>query len=222
MKGKTDKSIQTRNLIYESAIKLFQTKGYDKATMRMISSKAKLSLGLTYYHFKSKEEIVLEFYKLTQIEAEQKCLEYFLTEKNLKSRIEFIILFKFKQFFPYKNFLHILAKVSSDPKHPLSPFSKETSEIRNGAIGIFKKALEENSEKYPKDFEEILPEIFWLYQMGTVFFWLIDESIDKKKSFKLVSLSLDLIFQLFKLSKLPFTKTILKKIIEVYKLIITN
>ncbi len=114
----------------------------------------------------------------------------------------------------------MLAKVSSDPTHPFSPFSKEASEIRNDAIAIFRKALEANQEKYPKGFEEILPEIFWLYQMSSVFYWLIDESENKKKSFKLVSLSIDLIFQLFKLSKLPFTKTILKKILEVYKLLL--
>lgn len=48
---------KTKNLIFESAIKIFSESGYRGATMDDIASNASLAKGTLYYHFKSKEEI---------------------------------------------------------------------------------------------------------------------------------------------------------------------
>jgi AcrR family transcriptional regulator len=52
---KTVKSEQTRALILETAMRLFQERGYDKTTMRAIASEAGVSVGNAYYYFESKE-----------------------------------------------------------------------------------------------------------------------------------------------------------------------
>lgn len=62
----TGKSQQTRFLLFKTAILSFQKEGYDETTMRTIAKKAGLAVGAYYYHFKTKEEIVLEFYRITQ------------------------------------------------------------------------------------------------------------------------------------------------------------
>lgn len=48
---------KTKNLIFESAIKIFSESGYRGATMDEIAANAGLAKGTLYYHFKSKEEI---------------------------------------------------------------------------------------------------------------------------------------------------------------------
>jgi len=48
---------KTKNLIFESAIKIFSESGYRGATMDDIAENAGLAKGTLYYHFKSKEEI---------------------------------------------------------------------------------------------------------------------------------------------------------------------
>jgi hypothetical protein len=53
--GKQSKSEQTRSLILETALRLFQERGYDKTTMRAIATEAGVSVGNAYYYFESKE-----------------------------------------------------------------------------------------------------------------------------------------------------------------------
>ena len=48
---------KTKNLIFESAIKIFSESGYRGATMDDIAANAGLAKGTLYYHFVSKEEI---------------------------------------------------------------------------------------------------------------------------------------------------------------------
>ncbi|EHI97379.1 transcriptional regulator, TetR family [Clostridium sp. DL-VIII] len=48
---------KTRELIFQSAIKVFSESGYRGATMDEIAANADLVKGTLYYHFKSKEEI---------------------------------------------------------------------------------------------------------------------------------------------------------------------
>ncbi len=48
---------KTKNLIFESAIKIFSEAGYRGATMDDIAANAGLVKGTLYYHFASKEEI---------------------------------------------------------------------------------------------------------------------------------------------------------------------
>lgn len=48
---------KTKNTIFEAAIKVFSSNGYNGATMDDIALNAGVAKGTLYYHFKSKEEI---------------------------------------------------------------------------------------------------------------------------------------------------------------------
>ena len=49
------KGEQTRALILETAMRLFQERGYDKTTMRAIAAEAGVSVGNAYYYYAGKE-----------------------------------------------------------------------------------------------------------------------------------------------------------------------
>jgi len=48
---------KTKRAIFQSAIKIFSTNGYDGATMDEISADAGVAKGTVYYYFKSKDEV---------------------------------------------------------------------------------------------------------------------------------------------------------------------
>lgn len=48
---------KTKRDIFQSAIKVFSTNGYDGATMDEISASAGVAKGTVYYYFKSKDEV---------------------------------------------------------------------------------------------------------------------------------------------------------------------
>ncbi|MEM7184485.1 MAG: TetR/AcrR family transcriptional regulator [Spirochaetota bacterium] len=217
MKAKeTKKSQQTKQLIYNTAIALFTEKGFDQTTMREIAKQANISLGLAYYHFRTKDDLVMKFYEATQKESLQACKEFFQQESKLQSKIQFILKQKVKQFYPYRNFLHVLANHASNPSHPLSPFSQETQQIRDDAIHIFSLALQHSKDTLPKDLRTILPELLWLYQLGIIYFWLVDGSEEKRKTDALIDESLKLLFSLLKLANLPLMGKARKLIVSIY------
>ena len=65
----TAKARRTRQQILEAALALFKEQGFDRASIRDIAARAGLSLGSTYYYFRSKEELVFAFYAQTHAAA---------------------------------------------------------------------------------------------------------------------------------------------------------
>ncbi|EOQ97496.1 transcriptional regulator, TetR family [Leptospira wolbachii serovar Codice str. CDC] len=212
----------TKERIYNSAITLFRKEGYELATMRRIAKEARVSLGLTYYHFKTKEEIVLHFYRETQIEVKQRATNFFKTTRDFKSRLKFIILTQLESFSDYKIFLQVLARHAGDPNHSLSPFSPETLLIREETVGLIRDALETSNLKIRDDLAAILPELLWMEQMGLIYFWLSDFSKSYINTKLLMNDSLELTFKLIKLSNFPLFKNVMGPIFRMYRLVKGN
>lgn len=96
---------KTKNLIFESAIKIFSESGYRGATMDDIAANAGLVKGTLYYHFASKEEIfnfiVEEGLKILQNQVnEVQDMNIEPIEKLIKiCRIQLTFLYRYTNFF---------------------------------------------------------------------------------------------------------------------------
>ena len=90
----------------------------------------KIALGATYYHFASKEAIVLAFYELAKDEMSEPLGEAAKTAKNLQQGLRAALDIKFAYFAPNRKFLGALFPHAADPQDPLSPFSKQNRPIR--------------------------------------------------------------------------------------------
>ena len=216
MRKTTEKSKNTRTEIYKSAIQLFQTHGYEETTMRMIAKEAGVSLGLAYYHFKSKDDIVFHFYELVQKDSEEESKKFCESNRDFRDRIRHIFKYKIQQFIPHANFLHILAKLSGDPKSPLSPFSEESNDLRNREIQSFKYAIENTNQKFPDELSEIIPDLFWLLELAVIYYCLYDKSPNKEKTVFVLDYILLLTFQFLRLARLPLLNPVRKSIILIY------
>ena len=219
MRKTTEKSKNTRNEIYNSAVKLFQSHGYEETTMRMIAKEAGVSLGLAYYHFKSKDDIVFHFYELVQKETEEESRKYCEINRDFRARVRHILKYKISQFMPHSNFLHVLAKLSGDPKSSLSPFSLESKDLRQREINSFSYAMKNTNQKFPDELEEVIPDLLWFLELGIIYYCLYDQSEKKKHTYLLLDSILLFFFQFLRMARLPFMKPLRKSFLEIYQLI---
>ena len=158
MTAVTPKAEETRERILDAALRLFRDKGFDDTTMRDVAAEAGLATGAAYYYFRSKEELVMALYARTSEEAREIVPAAIARSKDLKKGLRAVIDAKFEQFADHRRLLGALVRIGMDPKHPLSPFAKETEAMRLESIGYFRDALA--GTKVPKDLEEFLPGLF--------------------------------------------------------------
>jgi len=214
------KSEETRERIMQAALQLFHDRGFETTTMRDIASKSGLATGAAYYYFESKDSIVLAFYDQARRVMEPRLEEVLAETRDLRERIKRLIQVKLEYFEPSRDLLRALSG-HTNPDYALSPFSKETREIRENDIHFFKRALEESRSPGPEDLSEYLPRLLWMYQMGIILFWINDSSKKQSKTQALLNESLDVVIRLIKLSRLPLTRPIRKKVIQLMDIVMT-
>lgn len=213
----TPKAEETRERILDAALALFREQGFDDTTMRDIAEKADVATGAAYYYFRSKEDLVMAFYVRAADEARGVVPELIGQSRDLKKRLRAVIDQKFEQFAEHRKLLIALVRIGIDPKHPLSPFGRETEPMRSESIDFFRLAVDESSTKVPKDLRADLPRLLWLYQMGLILFWLFDDSPGQRKTKLLTDGTLDLVFRLIQLSSLPLMSPLRKRVLAVVR-----
>lgn len=61
--NKQEQGTHTQWEIFQSALKLFSTNGYESTTIQDICEKARVSVGAFYYYYKSKKDVLNDLYK---------------------------------------------------------------------------------------------------------------------------------------------------------------
>src|ERR1035438_357006 len=149
----TPKAEETGLRILDSALALFRQEGFDNATMRDIAEKAGVATGAAYYYYPSKDAIVMDFYLRSQAEMQPKMEAALGEAAGLENRLRELIRVKLTHFAPNRSVLRALLRNGADPKHPLSPFSPETKEIRDADIAWFGRILVDCGTRIPRDLE---------------------------------------------------------------------
>src|SRR6266851_6336558 len=145
----TPKAEETRERIVDAALTLFRDKGFDETTMRDIAAAAGVATGAAYYYFRSKEELVMAFYKRTAEEARTLLPPAIARSSDLRKRLRAIIDLELSQFAEHRRLLIALARIGIDPANPLSPFGKETQPMRDESIDAFRVALRDSNVRIP-------------------------------------------------------------------------
>ncbi len=202
----TDKGMQTRRHIFETALALFREKGFDATTMQGIAERAQVAKGAAYYYFPSKEAIIRAYYEVIQAEQERVCDAAFAETTNLRARLAAALFSKFDLAREDRGLLGVVFRYTGEPRHPLSCLGRGTEEIRKRSMAVFARALE--LERLPRDLEELLPLALWSLQMGLLVLFLYDDSVDQKRTRALANGALDLALKLLTLTKLPLLKPV--------------
>jgi AcrR family transcriptional regulator len=215
----THKAEETGRRILDSALELFRSEGFDTATMRDVARKAGVATGAAYYYYPSKDAIVTAFYRRACEEMQPRIEAALEPRANLETRLRELIRVKLAYFAPDRGILRALLRNGADPKHPLSPFSPQTSEIREIDIAWFRRILSDCGMKIPRDIEPHLPGVLWFFQMGIIFFWVIDESADQTRTARLLELAAKSVVFLIRVSALPLMRPLRKTALELIAIV---
>jgi len=215
----TPKAEETGLRILDSALELFRQEGFDNATMREIAKKAGVATGAAYYYYPSKDAIVMDFYRRSCADMQPKIEAALESANNLETRLCELIRVKLTYFAPNRSILRALLRNGADPQHPLSPFSPETKEIRDVDIACFRRILVDCGTRIPRDLEPHLPGVLWFFQMGVIFFWVIDESPNQSRTTRLLKLATKSVTTLIKVSALPLMRPVRKSALQLIEVV---
>ena len=204
---------QTRQLILETALRLFRERGYAETTMRGIAKEAGVAVGNAYYYFDSKEHLIQGFYDQNQMAHRVAADGVLNREKDFAGRLRGVLHAGIDVNAPYHSFAATFFKSAAEPSSPLSPFSRESSPAREAAIGIFRDVVEGSTAKLDPELRRELPELLWLGWMGVVLFWVHDKSPDQRRTRRLIDGVVPLIDRLVSLSRLRVLRPALRQVL---------
>jgi AcrR family transcriptional regulator len=204
---------QTRQLILETALRLFRERGYAETTMRAIAREAGVAVGNAYYYFDSKEHLIQGFYDRMQEELRTAAEPVLRDETDFAARLRGVLHAGIEVNRPYHSFAATFFKTAAEPTSPLSPFSAESSPAREASIAIFRDVVEGSSAKLDPELRRELPELLWLSWMGVVLFWVHDRSPGQRRTRKLIDGAVPLIDRLVALSRLRVLRPALRQIL---------
>jgi hypothetical protein len=115
--------------------------------------------------------------------------------------------------------LRSLLRNGADPRHPLSPFSPDTAAIREIDIAWFRRILTDCGTRIPRDLEPHLPGVLWFFQMGVIFFWVIDESPKQARTARLLELATRSLVFLLRVSALPLMRPLRKTALQLIEVV---
>ncbi len=215
----TPKAEETELKILHAALALFRQQGFDTVTMRDVAHKADVATGAAYYYFPSKDAIVMEFYRRSCAEMQPRIQAAVESAGKLEDRLRETIRAKLAYFAPNRGVLRALLRNGADPRHPLSPFSEQTREIRDLDIAWFARILTDSGTRIPRDLEPHLPGVLWFFQMGVILFWVIDESPQQARTQRLLALASKAVATLVRLSSLPLMRPVRRTAVELIEIV---
>jgi len=161
----------------------------------------------------------MDFYRRSCEEMQPKIEEVLKNATGLEEQLRELIRVKLTQFAPNRGVLRALLRNGADPKYPLSPFSPETKEIRDIDLAWFRRILIDGGVRIPKDLAPHLPHVLWFFQMGVIFFWVIDESRHQARTERLLNLATKSIVSLVRFSALPLMRPVRKAALELVEVV---
>ncbi|MEZ7891871.1 MAG: TetR/AcrR family transcriptional regulator [Candidatus Wallbacteria bacterium] len=160
--------------ILKAAIEVFSKKGYQRTTIREISTKSGLSIGTIYFHFENKEEILKEVLKNTELIAMSSVME------QIDSMEPYDIIKKINREITKNmaaNFETLLLLINTSKDNPkFNSFFYEQFRSKTGEIAeLIKELIKRGSIR------KVNPENAAIFLIGNVFTMVIlKENILKK------------------------------------------
>ena len=182
--------MEKRELIIQTAIKLFTENGFDNTSTASITKKAKVATGTLFHYFKNKKELISEAYLETKreffAEIKKNLSEDDSTESTIKKIFTDTILWGVSN--PQK--IKFLLQFSSSP-YISSIARKKIEEDEKYFIGFLKKAIK---EKLVKDLPiEYIMNSCFTQMVSTVNYLILSKSKDRKLIKKMVQSMMDFI-----------------------------
>ncbi len=146
-KGLTNRkkqAVATHQKIYNTSLKLFYSKGYDKVTVDDICDKAGVSKGAFYDHFKSKDQVIIDLF----LTADETYDEYAVKELGSHMGVAEKLFLLGKKAVDFSNGMGIdIIQVSYRAQINLNKKTASIALEKRALFKILKKLIEEGQAK---------------------------------------------------------------------------
>src|SRR5690242_21785483 len=161
---RTRRGENSRAVILQAALDLFQERGYEATTMRAIADRANVSLGSSYHYFPSKEHLVLEFYRHTH-ELHAEAIKPLLSrERDLAARLRGTMRAVVITCEPFHAVAGSIFSTVANPSSPLNPFGGTARPLRDEVVALYAEVVSGSDARIPGDIAGRLPRTRWPYQ----------------------------------------------------------
>jgi AcrR family transcriptional regulator len=134
---------ESRQKIFDTAVELFEKKGYENVTIEEICKKAGFSTGNFYVHFKSKDQIFMEIF-MDIDEYFMEVIEGLATEKDVVERLRLFMVAAMKHLSDLgSHFLRVIYYTQIAPDKGKSYIDSEKRPL----YAIVHSMIEEGQEK---------------------------------------------------------------------------
>jgi len=181
-----------RDNIVRAALSLFQTKGFEATTTKAIARKAGIAEGTVFNYFKSKDDIALHFFE-EEVDHAMKAVRdnQRLRRAPLEEKLFALVHSQLEYLAPYERFIGTALLHALKPHSPLGPFSHRAMELRHRYLRFVEELIEESIPKKQNPLGFLAPEVFWIYYLGTLLYWLYDTSEGKQNTLAFLDRSLN-------------------------------
>ena len=188
--GKGDR---TRQRIRAAALRSFRENGYDATTIRRVAAEVGVSVGVTNYHFPSKNHLIQELYLDVQ-RAHRAAAEPLLTaESRLVDRLRVVFSTGLDQLEPYHAHAGEFLSAAVSPRSPVNPLSRESAGSLAIVQGLFAEAVDgAKTAGIPEDIRSLLSRALVLAHLLLALFWVYDTSADQHRTRRLLDRGLKL------------------------------
>lgn len=137
-----------RQRIIETASRLFYNQGYNSTGINQVIKEAKVAKASLYQHFPSKEDLLIEYLKIssdTTNKALNATVEKQTTPKEkVLSLFDFLITFSRQNNFQGCNFLNVAAEIPKDDEKVKALIRQQKNNIRSLLSDILKPLEKQN------------------------------------------------------------------------------
>lgn len=197
------KAERTRELLVETALRLFRERGYEATTMRLIATEAGVSQGSAYYYFEGKDALVHELYVRIQQEHRERAAPLLREGAGLAENLRTVLHTGLDTMGPYHSFGSTMLHVALSRSSPVSPFSQESGPARSAATALMAQVLASSRGTRSPTSHARLPELLWLAYLGVTLHWVTDPSPDQRRTRQLVDGLAPIVARTVALSRLP-------------------
>ena len=180
-----------RERIVKAALTLFQTKGFEATTTKAIARKANIAEGTVFNYFKSKDDIALYFFE-QEVDHAMAVVRNNpgLKKAPLEERLFALVHSQLEYIAPYERFIGTALMHALRPTSQLGPFSHRAMELRHRYLRFVEELIEESVPRNRNPLGFLAPEVFWIYYLSALLYWLWDGSEGKQNTLAFLDRSL--------------------------------
>jgi len=171
--GRTAQGAEARQRLYEIAIKLIASRGYEAATLRDVAREAGVSVGLLYRYFPSKRAVVLALYDDLSAEYSSRAAQ--MPDGLWRERFFYALQTSLDVLQPHRGTLAGLVPVLvGDAREGL--FAPGTAFSRLRIQKVFADAVLGASDAPKPELAQSIGRLLYLVHLSVILFWLLDKS----------------------------------------------